>query len=145
MHTCRAEAQLTIAAPAMAVWETIAKGDGMEIWYPDFIAASTVSEREGELQRVCALRDGGELQERILLKDGKTRTFVYAIDKHPLPPKGVVGTIRVDGDGQQAHVTWDAQFQIDEAMAGEITTLVQGIYEGGLRSLAKHHAGKGVS
>ena len=82
------------------------------------------------------------MHERILLRDEATRTFVYAIDKHPLPPRGVVGTIRVDGDDGQAHVTWDAQFRIDDAIAGDVTAMVQGVYEGGLESLAAYHVKK---
>lgn len=86
------------------------------------------------------MQDGGVLVERILLRDAATRTFVYAIDSHPLPARNVVGTIRIDdlGDGQ-SHVSWSAQMVLEPSSADQMTSMVTGMYERGLASLEKHH------
>jgi len=88
------------------------------------------------------MQDGGVLKERILLRDAETRTFVYAIDSHPLPARNVVGTMRIDdlGDGQ-SHVSWSADMMLDSASADQMTKMVTGMYEQGLSALESYHAG----
>ena len=139
MKHCRAEASRDIAAPADALWATIEKMTGMEDWYPDLIQSSRVDAKDGVTHRVCTMANGGVLEERILLRDAHTRTFVYSVDSHPLPARGVVGCIRVDDLGGPSRVTWDSQFMVDDAVAGEVLDRVRGLYAAGLDSLAKHH------
>lgn len=141
MQLCRAEARRTIPASADTIWTTIRQMTGMEDWYPGLIRSSRVEETAYGPKRFCVMADGGELDERILLRDDATRTFVYAIDRHPLPGKGVVGTIRIDDLGDSAHVAWDSQFVCDPA-AGQMTEIVTGMYTAGLDSLAAYHAAK---
>ena len=138
-HTLRAERQIPV--PAETLWATVRAMTGMEDWYPGLI-------RESELRgadtpqptRICVMQDGGVLHERILLRDDATRTFVYAIDSHPLPARNVVGTIRVDDlGGGQSHVTWSAQMVLDPASAERVGALVSRMYADGLASLEAHH------
>ena len=142
MQHHRAQASRTISVPAADLWDTIQKATGMEDWYPQLIAQSSVHDDANGLKRVCTLANGGELHERILLRDEATRTFVYAIDKHPLPPVNVVGTIRIDPVEGGAHVTWDSQFTVADEAATETVAMITTMYEGGLASLEAHHASK---
>lgn len=135
----RAEASRDIAAPASALWATIERMTGMEDWCPELIQASRVSIDGAAAQRVCTMTNGGVLEERVLLRDGKTRTFVYSVDTHPLPARDVVGCIRIDDLGDVSRVTWDCQFTVEDAAADQTVEMVRGMYAAGLDSLAKHH------
>jgi len=141
-HTVRAERNISVNADTL--WKTIEAMTGMEDWYSGLIRESEVREAEGsQPSRTCMMQDGGVLNERILLRDGATRTFVYAIDSHPLPARNVVGTIRIDdlGDGQ-SHVVWSAQMMLDPTSAEQMRTMVTRMYEQGLASLESHHNAK---
>lgn len=139
MQHCRAQASRMIDVSADTLWSTVTQMTGMEDWYPGLIATSKVDTTNSQPTRHCIMQDGGELFERILLRDAATRTFIYAIDKHPLPAKNIVGTIRIDADGDRSHVTWDAQFTTEPQNAAHLTEMVTGMYLSGLDSLANHH------
>lgn len=140
-HYVKAEREIPVAAEAL--WQTIQQMTGMEDWYPGLIRESEVLE-EGSVQprRNCIMQDGGQLKERILVRDAATRTFVYAIDSHPLPAKNVVGTIRIDDLGYgRSYVRWSASLALDPKTADQIAAMVTGMYEAGLASLEAHHLG----
>lgn len=138
-HTVRAERLIPVSADTL--WETVGAMTGMEDWYPGLIRGSEVREVDGpQPARICVMQDGGRLEERILLRDDATRTFVYAIDSHPLPARNVVGTIRIDDLGEaRSHVTWSAQMILEPASADQMRSMVTGMYEQGLASLESHH------
>ncbi len=141
--THRAEARRTIPVPAADLWQTVSRMDGMEDWYPGLIQKSEVLEPQAaQPRRECVMVDGGELKERILLRDEKTRTFVYAIDEHPLPAGNVVGTIRIDdlGDGTSS-VSWSSDLVLDDTNAEQMREMVSGMYAKGLEGLERYHAG----
>src|SRR6056297_2946822 len=113
-HYVNAEREMPVAAEDL--WQTVRRMTGMEDWYPGLIRESQVLEQDGaEPRRTCIMQDGGVLKERVLLRDDATRTFVYAIDSHPLPARSVVGTIRIDDIGNgRSHVTWSASMALDQ-------------------------------
>lgn len=139
MKRLRAEATKEIAIPAEALWATIEKMTGMENWYPDLISESSIEESGDETLRFCTMADGGKLEERVLIRDRGTRTFVYAIDIHPLPATNIVGTLRVDDLNGTSKVTWDAQFTVEDAAAEQTVAMINGMYAAGLDSLAAFH------
>ena len=138
-HHVQASRQIPVSADDL--WQTISQMTGMEAWYPGLIRESEVIEQNSaEPKRNCTMQDGGVLKERILLRDNATRTFVYAIDIHPLPAQNVVGTIRIDDLGSgQSHVSWSANLALDPDMAEQMQGMVQGMYENGLASLEAFH------
>lgn len=139
-HSVSAVRRIPVSADTL--WKTIGGMTGMEEWYPGLIRESDVRQAvSGQPLRTCVMQDGGVLQERILVRDDPTRTFVYAIDSHPLPARNVVGTIRIDdiGDGQ-SHVVWSAQMMLEPSSAEQMRTMVTGMYEQGLASLESHHS-----
>lgn len=138
-HTLRAERSIPVSADTL--WATVEAMTGMEDWYPGLIRKSAVQGADGpNPARTCVMQDGGILQERILLRDNATRTFVYAIDSHPLPARNVVGTIRIDDLGNgRSHVAWSAQMILEPASAENVCAMVTRMYEKGLASLENHH------
>lgn len=135
------EAKREICVPADDLWKTVSQMTGMETWYPGLIRESEVLHADSaQPKRNCVMQDGGELKERILLRDDATRTFVYAIDSHPLSAKNVVGTIRIDDLGNgKSHVLWAADMVLDPASAEQMEGMVRGMYEAGLASLEDFH------
>ncbi|ABD53019.1 SRPBCC family protein [Jannaschia sp. CCS1] len=135
------QATREIPATANDLWKTVSQMIGMETSCPGLIRESDVLDADGtQPRRSCVMRNGGALTERILLRDDATRTFIYAIDSHPMPAKIVVGTIRIDdlGDGK-SQVSWAADMVLGPASADHFAGMVQGMYEGGLASLEAHH------
>ena len=59
--------QHEIAAPIDKVWATIAQGDGVEAWIP-IIKSSKL---EGGNRRFCEMHEGGDLEETILVSEGR--------------------------------------------------------------------------
>ena len=135
MKHCHITQSRHISAPPDQVWAVIQQVEGMENWYPGLIQASDVTYADDGINRVCTMTNGGQLDERILIRDDKTRTFSYAIDAHPLPAQGVVGTLRVDDLGGSAHVSWSAQFTVADDDETAVTEMVNAMYAVGLESL----------
>ncbi len=139
-HHVTAQREIPVAPDAL--WATIRQMTGMEDWYPGLIRESEVLDAYGpQPRRNCVMQDGGTLKERVLLRDDPTRTFVYAIDSHPLPARNLVGTIRIDelGNGR-SHVTWSASLALEPKSADQVAAIVAGMYEAGLASLEAYHA-----
>lgn len=101
------QATRIIPAAASDLWQTVSAMTAGEDWCHGLISHNEVLEPGSDQPlRTCAMQDGGALKERILLRDDPTRTFVYAIDCHPLPAGNVVGVIRIDDLGDaRSHVT----------------------------------------
>lgn len=138
-HHVRAEREIPV--PAGDLWQTVRQMTGMETWYPGLIRESEVLEATSpQPLRNCIMQDGGELKERILVRDDATRTFVYSIDSHPLPARNVVGTLRIDdlSDGR-SYVTWAANMELDPETADQILGMIKSMYENGLASLEAYH------
>lgn len=136
MKHCHVTQTRTIMAPPDQVWAIINQITGMEDWYPGLIKSSHVDQDGDDIRRTCLMTNGGQLDERILLRDAKTRTFTYAIDRHPLPAMNVVGTFRVDDLKDRAGVSWSAQFTAKDEDADSMTQTVNQMYAAGLESLA---------
>lgn len=138
-HHIQATREIPVSADML--WETVSQMSGMETWYPGLIRESEVLDADSaQPRRNCIMQDGGALEERILLRDDATRTFIYAIDSHPMPAKNVVGTIRIDDLGNgTSHVSWAADMVLDPASADQFAGMVQGMYDGGLASLEEYH------
>ncbi len=141
IHHVRAEREIPVASQNL--WQTIRQMTGMQDWYPGLIRDSEVLDAEGaQPRRSCIMTDDGVLKERILLRDDATRTFVYAIDSHPLPARNVVGMLRVDDIGEgRSHVTWSASLALDPDSAEQVAAMVAGLYVAGLGSLEAYHLG----
>lgn len=140
--THHVKAEREISASPDTLWKTVRQMTAMEDWYPGLIRESEVLEEDSaEPRRNCIMQDGGVLKERILLRDDATRTFVYAIDSHPLPAKNVVGTIRIDDIGYGlSHVTWSASLALDPKIAKQMEGMITQMYQAGLASLDAYHS-----
>jgi carbon monoxide dehydrogenase subunit G len=139
--------QISIDAPAAAVWARIRNFDALKDWHPA-VASSSASDgnNEGSL-RTLQLRGGGTVQEALETHDDSKMRYSYRIKQAgPLPVTNYASTLTVKPDGEQrCTVEWRGAFyrgypnndpppeQNDEAAVRAIT----GVYTAGLAQLKK--------
>jgi carbon monoxide dehydrogenase subunit G len=120
-----------INAPSSSVWANISKATGVNEWLP----VITACHLDGD-KRVC-LTEQGEMNETILKVDNANRLFQYSIDSQPLLPiENVVGTMKVNENGEQTQLQWDLEFNIkDESLFEMVKQAVEGMYAAGAAGL----------
>jgi len=127
--------QHQIAAPVAQVWDTIAKGDGVEAWLP-IIKSSRL---EGGNRRFCEMHEGGNLEETILVSEG-TKTFMYSIDKQEaFPATDIVGTMRVSElANNQTQLLWDVEMEVEsEETFVQLKQNIEQVYQMSAAKLAE--------
>jgi hypothetical protein len=109
-------------------------------WHP--AVAECAESKEGEATfRTLTLKDGGVIKEKLTSQSAEG--YSYKIITSPLPVKDYMATfsIKPDGDGENnARVSWTASFQAKDKPEAEAKTVIQGIIDGGLASLAEKAA-----
>ena len=118
---------------AGTLWEVVGAPDAFASWHPA-VAASPCS--DGGRTRRCQLRDGAEIVEEITRHSDTDRSYTYRIMQSPLPVSNYVSTIAVTPEAGGARVVWEAEFDAVGAPPAEIETMIRGLYEAGLASLA---------
>jgi len=84
------------------------------------------------------LPDGQSCAERLVSFDDAARTYTYAIVQGPFPIVDYISTLRVYdvNGGKASRVEWRGSFTPNGVSEQEAVRIVQGIYDGGLKSLA---------
>ncbi len=121
------QTQHEVAAPVQNVWETIAKGDGVEAWLP-IIKSSRL---EGDNGRLCEMHEGGNLEETILASE-VTKTFMYRIDKQQaFPASNIVGTMKVEAlADDKTTLFWDVEMEVEsEEVFAALKPQIEQIYQ----------------
>lgn len=135
MRKMMVEVKKTIAVVPDKVWATIAKGTGVNEWFPA-IATCRVAGN----QRFCSMVGGGDLEETLINTDNKSRTFTYSVDKHPLPWGPVHSTIKVNDAGMgKSEIVWQASFECTEDVVPQATPMLEGLYSQGIDALETYH------
>lgn len=144
--------QVTINAPADAVWERIKNFDAIKDWHPAVEASpSTKGNRIGSVRKLT-LGGGGTMVETLEAHDDKARRFRYrAKDGGALPVSRYTSTMTVTPDGdKRSTVQWEGTFSRahagpkpppdfdDEAAVRTVT----GVYRLGLSHLRKLFEGE---
>jgi hypothetical protein len=143
--------QITLDAPAAAVWDKIKNFDALASWHPA-VAESPADKgnQEGSV-RSLVLKGGGKLTETLERYDDAHMKYAYrAKDGGALPVSNYTSTLSVRDEGGHAVVEWRGAFyrgypnndpppdQNDEAAVRAIT----GVYKSGLANLKKIVDGK---
>jgi uncharacterized protein YndB with AHSA1/START domain len=134
---CALEASksVDIKAPPAKVWEAIGDFCGIAQWHPA-VATCTPSVRGKRHIRTLALKGGGTVVERLVVRHEKAMDYTYAIVTSPFPVSGYRSTIKVAPGATGSVVSWTGSFKakgVDDATA--ISTM-QGVYDSGLAALA---------
>jgi len=129
-------ASIDLPAPFQQVWDLVGGFGSLPDWHP-LVAGSELS--EGGRVRRLTTSDGQSIVERLLVFDEAAHSYSYTFIGEPLPMTGYRATLSVraaDG-GQRAHVDWRGEFVPKGASEAEASRLLQGIYEAGLKALAR--------
>lgn len=122
---------IEIHAPADETWAVAAEPARISEWVPALAAATVEGDR-----RSCATEEGATLEERILERSDEQRYYTYEITEAPFPVSAYRSTLSVHGHGDHSHVSWEAEFEPEDAGAGpELTASFSEIYRQGLESL----------
>ena len=137
--------QVSINAPAAAVWARIRNFDALQAWHPAVSASPADKGNEEGSVRQLTLQGGGALIEVLELHDdGRMRYTYRAKDGGALPVTNYTSAISVKADGDsKCTVEWRGAFyrahpnndpppaQNDEAAVKAVT----GVYQAGLARL----------
>lgn len=135
---------ITIAAPADAVWAKVKNFDALKDWHPA-VASSPADKGNAEGSvRTITLKGGGTLVETIESYNEAQKKYSYrAKDGGALPVTNYTSTLSVVADGGKSVVEWRGAFyrgypnnnpppeQNDEAALKAVT----GVYRDGLAQL----------
>jgi carbon monoxide dehydrogenase subunit G len=136
--------QITINAPAAAVWARIKNFDALKDWHPAVAASPADKGNEEGSVRTLTLKGGGTLVETLESHDDARMKYAYrAKDGGALPVTNYTSTLSVRDEGGKALVEWRGAFyrgypnndpppeQNDEAAVRAVT----GVYQSGLAQL----------
>jgi len=132
----QATASIDIPVPADQVWQLIGGFGSLPDWLP-YVPNSEL--HEGGRVRHLANPDGATIVERLITFDHPGRSYSYAILQAPFPVTNYLSTLRVKetNGGTGARVEWSGQFTPEGVSDQEASCLFQGVYEDGLKALAK--------
>ncbi len=125
-----------IKAPPAKVWATIGDFCGIAQWHPA-ISSCTPSVQGRAHLRTLALKGGGTIVERQLVRNERTMSYSYTIVSSPLPVDHYRSTIAVTPSADGSTVSWSGNFVAKGADDAHAIAAIQGIYDSGLPALAQ--------
>jgi hypothetical protein len=126
-----AEVKGKAAADLAAKYATVC---GIKDWHP--AVASCEESKEGTSEfRTLTLKDGGKIKEKITSKSADG--YAYRIVESPLPVKDYMANFSIKDEGGNAKISWTASFQANGKPEAEAKTIIEGIFDGGLKNLAE--------
>lgn len=129
------EVRRTVPAPADDVWSALRSFEGIENWLP-LIDRSEVRGEGAGATRVCTMKDGGQLRERLEEVDDDRRSLTYTIEEAPMPVEDYRSTMQVvPEDDATSTVVWSATFGASPEAAAELESTMREVYESGLDGL----------
>ena len=127
----------SITASAVDVWNILSDFGGIKV---GGAIESFAIEGEGVGAVRTITTGGGQVIERLDVHDASTFTFAYSIinEDNPLPVSNYSATVKITPDGDNAcTVDWSGTFEPKGADEETASTLVRGIYTGGIRGARK--------
>jgi uncharacterized protein YndB with AHSA1/START domain len=126
-----------IAADARKIWEVISGIGAVDRWFPAVIRTCRVEGEGVGAKRYCTMGDGTNLEERIVGIDQERLSFSYEIDDNPnMPASKIRGAMTLKSLGQdRAELTWKADYEPREGMAGVMKKMLEEVYPAGIKSL----------
>ncbi|WP_102957997.1 SRPBCC family protein [Mangrovicella endophytica] len=123
------------AAPEK-VWAVIGGFCGIASWHP-VVKGCQESNEGGKDVRLLTLDGGGLLKEQLVSRDEAGMGYTYTILEGPLPVQNYQSTIAVKPGGAGSTIVWQGSFDAKGAPDAEATSVIAGIYDAGLKTIAK--------
>ncbi|MGD9509105.1 MAG: SRPBCC family protein [Geminicoccaceae bacterium] len=134
-----AKKQVKVDASPDEAWAAIGEFCDISAWHPA-VEKCELSETDGKTIRTLSLKGGGTIVEEEVSRDDAAHSYTYAILESPLPVESYQSTIHVVEDGGTV-IAWEGTFDAKGAPDAEAVAVIEGIYQGGLDSLAKKAGG----
>lgn len=129
-----AKKQVTVAATPADTWAAIGDFCGIAAWHPA-VEACVIAEKDGKTLRTLSLKGGGTIVEELVARDEAGMSYTYKILESPLPVANYESTIEVEDAGGTT-IVWAGTFDAKDAFDADAVGVIEGIYQGGLDSLA---------
>lgn len=126
-----AEVKGKAAADLAAKYATVC---GIKDWHPAVAACEESKEGTSEF-RTLTLKDGAKIKEKITSKSAEG--YAYRIVESPLPVKDYMANFSIKDDGGNAKISWTTSFQAKGKPEAEAKTIIEGIFDAGLKNLAE--------
>ncbi len=124
---------MSINADLDSVWGYAGDFCAIATWHPA-VETCEITEEDGTTYRILTLGDGAQLKES---HNGDTASgYSYSIIEGPLPVKDYNSTFQAEGDAESTTITWTGTFLAEDATDDEAMEVINGIYDGGLASIA---------
>ncbi len=127
--------QIEVKATPAATWAAIGDFCGIGNWHPA-VAKCVLSEKDGAKIRTLSLNGGGTIIEKLTAVDDGKMSYSYEILESPLPVANYASTLHVEEAGGGALIVWTGTFDAKDAPDAKAIEVIEGIYQGGLTSLA---------
>lgn len=144
---------VTIDAPAAAVWSKAKDFGSLNTWHPAVDTDQIVEGKDNKVGavRLLTLKGGGTIREKLLGFSDSGKTFKYSIVEGVLPVSDYTSTFTVKAAGKnKSEVTWVGEFKRkntgenpgDKENDKTATDTIAGVYQAGLDNLKKVLEGK---
>ena len=125
---------ITVSKGVDEVWKSVGDFCAIQDWHPTVDKCEAYDDH-GSFYRKLTLTDGAAILEK--KKGGEeANSYTYFIKKG-LPVKPYKATFKAEGDGVSTTVTWTANFKARGVSDDEAKTLIEGIFNDGLNSIAE--------
>ena len=127
--------QIEVKATPAVTWAAIGDFCGIGNWHPA-VAKCALSEKDGAKIRTLSLNGGGTIIEKLTAVDEGKMSYSYEILESPLPVANYASTLHVEDAAGGALIVWTGSFDAKDAPDAKAIEVIEGIYHGGLTSLA---------
>ena len=142
-----------IQASAGKVWDAAKNFDQLNTWLPPVAKDEIVAGQNNTVGavRLLTLKDGGTVNEKLLVYTPSARTFRYQIVESVLPVSHYTSVFIVKSRGKgKSTVTWSGRFKRknlgpspgDNENDKAATDAITGVYQAGLSTLKKNVEGQ---
>lgn len=133
--------EINLNASPVTVWKMIGGFNELDVWHPVVIGSQLEvgeGEKPGDI-RILSLGNGAKITEKLVVYSDTNKTYTYAITESPLPVADYVSTISViKSDSGMSKVEWSSTFNANNAPDEKAIDAIAGVYDAGLKNLAKH-------
>ena len=125
-----------INAPIEKVWDLVGDFGGIQRYSSGFKSVQCTGAGVGAI-RTITLPNDAQIQERCELLDAARHTLDYSIVAGALPLTGYLARIQLAQDGDGTRIEWSSSFEPKGISDSQATTMVEGIYTGGIKGIKK--------
>jgi hypothetical protein len=134
----------TIPAPVTDVWAVVGDFGGISAWLPPLsdsgLLHGATGNEVGDL-RQCTIDGGPTITESQTARSDADHSYSYAITEGSLPMQNYQATISLNAAGDQTVLQWTSTFDPDPGEEGNVTSMIEGVYQAGIDHLKQRFGG----